>query len=339
MAYSLICGQLGTMQKRYIPTAIAVVAGLCSNAQTLQSGDLSIVPGESFTFGSIGEAEPGAAGSGATWDFSTIAPGGEITYDWETPSAQALMTHPDITVARAVAFSCTEYWEAAQFRFSEYGNGCGITLSHTVYDDPRDAVRYPMALGSSYTDTYSGMTRIGGGAPDSTAVEGTITVTADGTGTLVLPWATQPGVLRLRVEEERVETDWGVTTHWEQHWYVLPGVHMPLLRLIRTWDTENPTPFDYGNVQLPNTTGLGAEYLGSALRMYHANGVLHVDAAADGLLRCEVFTADGRTVRVWEAPRTPLVLPLPVVGDQLLIVRVTDQNGVLHTQRVLATAP
>lgn len=319
--------------------AFVILIQVNAGAQQLDAGDLSFVPGETFNFGSIPWSEPGAGGVAQIWDFSEVAPAGELEYTWEAPSDLDQIAYPGITVVRDVAFSCTEYWQAAPDRFSELGNRCGITLSSYTYEDPRDVIRYPFAFGDTYTDTYGGMYRVGGGQPDSSAIDATITVTADATGTLILPWTTHTGVLRLHLEQEEELVDDGRTFYTDEYWYVLPGVHMPLLKLIRSWDDLEPKPLSYATVQLPNSTSIAPRPAMHPIDVHWANGLLSVQADAAQLVRCDVFLSDGRSLGHWDLDPTRALQLLPVnmqaVG--LVSIRFTDQAGRTTVERLVIT--
>ncbi|MBL7945948.1 MAG: hypothetical protein JNN32_07765 [Flavobacteriales bacterium] len=325
------------MRVPYYVLALATITSTDSTGQQLLSGDLSFVPGETFNFASADAMEAGPGGTGLTWDFGELAPFGEIEYTWLTPSAFESATYPGITVARDVAFSCTEYWQAAPDRFSELGNRCGITLSSEIYDDPRDVVRYPFAFGNTFTDTYGGMYRVGGGQPDSSVINGIITVTADATGTLILPWATHAGIIRLHVEQEEEFVDFNTTFNREEFWYVKPGVHMPLLKLLSTWDNANPEPVDFATVQVPNVNAITDNWIPIPVVLHYENGVMHLRSTDGQLASCEVFTADGRCVGQWalHQGRNDHALPLHAQAGGLLTIRVIDRSGRTRVQRLV----
>jgi hypothetical protein len=325
------------MRIPYYLLALATITSTDILGQQLLSGDLSFVPGETFNFGDIPWSEPGAGGAGLTWDFSDVTPTPGTPYTWEAPLAWQQAEYPGITVARDVAFSCTEYWQATPDRFSELGNQCGITLTTNAYDDPRDVIRYPFAFGNTFTDTFGGMYRLGGGLPDSSVIAATITVTADATGTLILPWATHSGVLRLHLEQVQEFVDFNTTFNSEEFWYVKPGVHMPLLKLITTWDSANPEPVDFATVQVPNINAIADSRIPIPVDVRYANGALHLQATDGQLASCEVFAADGRCIGHWELHqgRMDHALPLQLQASGLLTIRVTDRAGRSRVQRLV----
>ena len=63
-----------------------------------------------------------------------------------------------------------------------------------LYTDPKDMIRYPFNYANSFVDTYSGDQTI---ANVAHTFSGTRTVTYDGWGTVMVPWGTVSGVLRL----------------------------------------------------------------------------------------------------------------------------------------------
>lgn len=325
------------MRSPYALLALALASPTTLHGQQLLSGDLSFVPGETFNFGTIPWSEPGPGGAALTWDFSTISPTPGTPYVWEDPLPFMITDFPGVTVARDVAFSCTEYWQATPDRFSELGNQCGITLNTISYTDPRDVIRYPFALGDSFTDTFGGMFLHSDGAPDSSVIAGTITVTADASGTLILPWTTHTGVLRLHLEQEEELVDFGTSSNFDRYWYVVPGVHMPLLSLTRSWTSTNPTPVNYASVQLPAPTSVADGATPFSMEVRYRQGALHVLAPDGRAAEVTLYTTDGRCLGQWSIPTgsSDQVIPWTAPTTGLVIVHIRDRAGRTQVQRVV----
>ncbi len=325
------------MRSPYALLALALASPATLHGQQLLSGDLSFVPGETFNFGTIPWSEPGPGGAALTWDFSTISPTPGTPYVWEDPLPFMITDFPGVTVARDVAFSCTEYWQATPDRFSELGNQCGISLTSNTYTDPRDVIHYPFGLGNTFTDTFGGMYRLGGGAPDSSVIAGTITVTADASGTLVLPWTTHTGVLRLHLQQELELVDFGTTTNFDRYWYVVPGVHMPLLSLTRSWNSLNPTPVNSASVQLPAPTAVSDGPSSLPVTVHYRQGALHVLAPDGRAAEVALYATDGRCLGQWSLPTgsSDQVIPWTAPTTGLVIVHIRDRAGRTQVQRVV----
>ncbi len=335
--------EITTNSARSYMTAIGLL--LCTAAlnlahgQTLQSDQFSVTPGDVFEFGTIPWTEPGPAGTDQNWDLSSASTPFTFNYNWQAPSSLDLVNHPSCTVVREPYFSCTEYWEATPQRFSELSNFCGIDLSFARFDDPRDIIRYPFTLGNSLTDSFGGAARLQGSS-DTVSFTGTITVTADATGSLTLPWTNFPSVLRLRVDQEMNYPELARTDHERQTWYVVAGVHMPAAAYSERWSTGVSdtirsarilTGTNTAAIELASTHGPTVRQDGRHLVLTTSQGI--------PLRDCDLLLLDGRLLGSWRFTEggSQWSIPLDVSAPVLVIIRATDTHGRLYTARVLAT--
>jgi len=194
----------------------------------LQSGDISYVPGESFTESVCSWIPAGAAGANQNWNFSALGCAGSFTSNWVAPPTAP--DFPTATVASA-SQSFLGFYRASPTSFQYLGYAEGISLTSVVLDDPADEVRYPFAYGDAYTDTYSGLgySPDGAGGQNTTPISGTLFVEADAYGTLQLPWGSVENVLRLH--KVRTSANDGIVE--EEYRFYQPGIHHPWLRSFR----------------------------------------------------------------------------------------------------------
>lgn len=314
---------------------------MLSNAygQTLQSGDLSIVPGDAFQFGSIPWTPPSAPGSGQNWDLAGVSTSFTTPYVWLEPSSIVLDSYPSCTVVRQTYFSCSEYWEATSEHFSELSNGCGIDLTAQQFDDPRDIIRYPFSFGDSFIDNYSGEARLQG-STDTIAFNGLITVTADASGEITLPWTSFMNVLRLRVSTSTNYPAIDRTDNELRTWYVVPGLHMPVASYIERWNNLAPDTMRSARILTGTNTATPERPSPDGLVVRHDGKQLVItDATGAPLRACDVLVNDGRLLGSWTftGKQDQRSLPLEVNTPTLLLIRATDTQGRLHTARMMAT--
>src|SRR5690606_7715069 len=104
------------------------------------------------------------------------------------------------------------------------------TQSYTLENtDPAEKLRFPFTFNNTFSDTYTGSANLGGTIIPRV---GTVTVTAEGYGTLVTPAGTYQNVLKIKTEEisnpATLYSENSVTYDWFQ-----PGIHFPVLRITR----------------------------------------------------------------------------------------------------------
>lgn len=178
--------------------------------------------GESFTVHGIDMAAvtEGASGAAVTWDFSTLVDIGTQTGTWIAPgSTPYASSFPTSNIALDGGGGNYVYYSSTA---SGFGN-CGAYMNTVTqyYDDMEEIIRYPFTFNDTYVDNLA-CTFVSGGTWYRT---GTITVTADGYGTLILPWGTVNNVLRLHLVEDYEDSTAGWTVEYDVDMYkwLVPG--------------------------------------------------------------------------------------------------------------------
>lgn len=197
-----------------------VLTGASSNLQI----------GESLTAQGFAYVAPGSAGANQTWDFSAITSPGTATFTTLNPATTTnSASFPSATVAtlQTVPSPTYNYYSASanSFNAEGYAYSNGMVL---IYSNVAKQMSYPFALDSSFTDTYTGTYVSGGNTITRT---GTMTVTADAYGTLILPYGTINNVLRVLSVDNFTETGNANTSTTTIYSWYLPGVHYPVLQL------------------------------------------------------------------------------------------------------------
>ncbi len=151
----------------------------------------------------------GVAGSGVTWDYSNLA-----FLDATNTSAHldSVIDMANATATNQTYYPLATYQEqfdtGIQTFFTNYADSIvtygfiyndGTTDNVITYNnDPLTSAKFPMALGTSYTDAVDGQATANG---VTAAMSGSATINADGTGTLLLAGNSYANVIRIKTVE------------------------------------------------------------------------------------------------------------------------------------------
>jgi len=223
---------------------------------TLTNANTSPQVGESFMYHLIDYTvgSEGASGANVTWDFSGLIGTDTLIVNWVDPS----------TTPYAASFSslniCYEfggiydYYVSSSSDYSRQGGvQGGIVLA---YSDPEKQIEYPCTFNSTFIDSFA-VTFFNGVTFDRT---GTITVTADAYGTVILPYGTFNDVLRLKaVEDYRDDFIGGPYLYnTEVYLWYKPGIHYPILSFTSFVSTIGSTT--YGSYLDQSSVGINKTF-------------------------------------------------------------------------------
>lgn len=304
----------------------------------LSSGDISYVPDESFPEVICSWVPPGPSGANQTWDFSALNCSGTFTSNWEATSPWMATGYPTATVAfESQSFSGVYEASAAAFRYLGFAEG--ISLTSARLSDPADEVRYPFALGSSYTDTFSGDSYFpnGNGGVDSAEVSGTLFVEADAYGTLILPWGTVSDVIRIHKMRTNIYVD-GTATEEEYRFYQ-PGVHHPWMRTNRktnSWNTDVVEGARYYNPANVGIVGRSDQEASLTVSPNPASGTVTIELPNSGAMDHQLIDATGRMVQVLNSRgEQQITLDLHALPSGQYILRSSSADGMHHTPVII----
>ncbi len=227
--------------KNFYLLAISTLTMSAAIAQpTLTQANSAPLVGETFFMNSFewDGTEP-TAGAGVVWNYSDIETGASIYTEYlEKEDADSYESYPDATLALTsdgLNYGFNEYTSEAQIYHGVYAGGPGVEI---VYDDPEVQMVYPMAFGTTNTDSFNG-DFVSGGFTISRS--GTTTLSAIGYGTLELPDATIENVLLVKMEQDYSDAYAGGTIQYDFviYQFLRPGWHYPFL-------TFNVQVIDFG---------------------------------------------------------------------------------------------
>lgn len=216
------------MKKSYVLlTALSCCFISQINAQTLTAAGINPTIGETMGLFSTAGFNEGNAGSGQTWDISSLTgtPSGvTIVTPGSTPSGSSFPTS-NAVFEQGGAYTYLKTSASALQNVGISGGGVNI-----VYSNGEDLLHFPLALTNTYMDSWAASFVSGGYTFYRT---GTTTVTADGTGTLITPDGTISNVVRIHfVQDYQDSTFIGVPYLInyvnDQYFWYKDGVHYAL---------------------------------------------------------------------------------------------------------------
>lgn len=224
-------------------------------------------PGTSYVRHFSPYIAPGPAGAGQTWDFSQLTTDSTATVNLVDPATTAFgVQFPTATVAE-VSDGSTIYFRADISGVHLLGYEAeGLPVP---FGDDGRFMDFPCSLQTSWTDNYSGTFEV-----DGTDVElsGSISATADGHGTLIMPGGNTTGVLRVHwVQEEQMDMGmFSFTSVYDNHLYYLPGRSYPLVQTISATSTVfgNSTTTEFTQWTPELATGMQAVTNASSLNAF-----------------------------------------------------------------------
>ena len=183
------------------------------------------------TYQEIQFVDPGASGPNQVWDFSKIVPTGKNQCS-SIMAATMLKMSGVGPYNLLLGDSGNEYMmNSAENRLEELGYVNSEQKLILIYTDPVVKMKYPFSFGNSYTDHFIGEAITNGtGKIDFT---GDITVSADASGTLMLPDRVINGALRVKSVKEGQQINLCGTSdvHIVKYSWYATGYRYPLLNL------------------------------------------------------------------------------------------------------------
>lgn len=186
---------------------LGICAGIYTNAQTIELAD-TISTGDAMTYYVLDSNATNLAavtGAAVNWDYSGIAAYNIAPNANNVINAADSDFGADFTEARY----SEDFENSVKTFFTNDAAGSQVLVHGFVfqeetsdfvinYTDPLISYKYPMVQGDTYTDDISGTATV---MDIPVAISGDATVTADGSGTLVVGGVTYNNVLRVHTVE------------------------------------------------------------------------------------------------------------------------------------------
>jgi len=172
--------------------------------------------------------DPGSAGTDKIWDFSKIA----FTSKEQTENVGVTPGVPLPDVAKytsVMAVDGHEYYHNITENTFEL---VGYTTKDIalVYTDPIVKMKYPFFYGDQFSDNFSGEALYAG---SHITFEGQYNVSADATGTLILPDRTSKNALRVKVVKKSLEYNpcSTIEVHLVNYYWYVEACRYPVISL------------------------------------------------------------------------------------------------------------
>lgn len=202
----------------------ALVASTCLLAQpTFQSAQLTPVFGSTVTVRNADYRAPGPATNGFTYNVGDLTLGSASTSQYSQPSSTPYAsTFPNATYATGSLTNPGNYGYVQVTSTQELLLGTKSPDTEMIFTDPMQTLKFPLALGTTWSDNLAGSTTSSGFTFNRT---GTSVGNYNGYGTLVLPFGTFTNVARVQIDQTFTDEIMGFTTESETHTvsYIAPG--------------------------------------------------------------------------------------------------------------------
>jgi len=184
--------------------------------------------------------QPGNSGTGMTWNYATLVNTETIMVDsFMMPTATPYGgTFPTAQIAVHEVAPNTDYYVYFHNDGSEYQRIGNVQPDVVIYSNPANEFPYPVSYGNSFNDTYyASYTNIASGS--LVHMSGATALTADGSGTLILPSGTYSNILRLKGIRDEHDTIFSIPTVYYHlivtyYDYYQPSLYYPLLSITTT---------------------------------------------------------------------------------------------------------
>ncbi len=224
------------------------ILSLAVNAQTLTQVTHAPFPGDLFSTYQCDSTTitPGSAGAGATWNYASLIVHSSTLLNY-TGSASTNTAYNPADVMVSSSLSNSSYFRSTNSDLKYYGgnmnfNGTNVVLN---YASPATFAAYPMSLNTTVQSITSGTANVGFALP----FNGTCTVLADATGTLVLPGRTFDNVLRVSTTQNLNVNSGFATVNQLNYDYYYPGYSKNPIFTISTTTLITTLPSPSTNTQ------------------------------------------------------------------------------------------
>ena len=244
-------------------------------------------------------------GADQTWDFSS-AFGTLVTINFIDPSASMdAASFPQATLVSTQTIGgiyMEDYYSSSSSDFSFEGN-YAPSYWRTIYSDKQEYLKFPITYNDVFNETYSGTYEF---IPTGTTYNrvGTIEISADGYGDLILPYTTVHNVLKIKITFDYTDTDPNTSamtssTEVTNVWYDTAN------RLYLASTTEDYTG---GTLQGSTATYLSQSDLALGVEDSHltdskvtlypnpADNYFNVKNSSNAVLKGSIYDLDGRNV-------------------------------------------
>lgn len=291
---------------------------------------------------------PGSAGSGQSWDFSTLSSDENVIVDYVNASELlGASEFPNATVGTSEdngeGGSFSAFFEASDAAYRVLGTYTVIesTPVSFKFTDPMDFMRFPVGFGQAFSDSFN--IDVDAGLVSFSEI-GENVVEVDGSGTLITPFGTFSNVLRVKSVQTSQSiglppTPGGPTVSENTTYLFVSAEHpgVPLLEYSLSGTNINPNADTTISFADPSYVSI-AEKANDTFSIYPnpANTQVTISATSS-LERVELLDLFGRIVStepVQSASKT-LVVNTSNFATGVYLIRAFSSNGSSTVNRLV----
>lgn len=327
--------------KKIYTFLIVLSTGSLLNSQTLTQSNNAFVVGDTFSTLRCDSVNivPGIGGTNVTWNFSALAIYSTAVNNFTVGSSSSNL-YPSGSVVVASATNNELYLKSSATDLQYYGGNLqiGTVAATLIYSTGAIDAIYPMTINSTSTSAIAGTINVSSLAGTFT---GNSVVTADGSGTLVLPGGaagTYTNVLRVVSSQTLNYTASLVSGKviQTQYDYYTPSAKAPLLTIATTSFTSSFSP---GSTTTGTTTTIDKSYLGTmtgiAVHQGQLNDLLVYPNPANSVVNFSTENKTVKEIRVYDI--TGKLVEKQNFGEGNLKLDVSDYNKGLYIYSLLNT--
>lgn len=324
--------------------AFTCASGFALAQPQLTTNDLFTIGEHSMYAADLGTFTEGAAGANQSWAFADLAFGSYLP-QWYVATAGSPFDTAFGTIS-SVALKTDQggfigehftYYSISSSKAEFVGTGAANNTTPTIhYTDPEQVMQFPFAFGNSFTDSYEYTTVVT--SSSYLHVVGTVTVSYDAYGTLMLGSATYENAVRVKTERNLLSDQYLADTLWMStpysetlySWYI-PGNPFPVFQL-----AENV----YRYLEGPGHTSpsaVGAAPTPMVLNASVQQGTLLITSNGSMAASLAIYSLDGRLMHRERAvirPDAAVHVNAAAWPAGAYMVAVDHRDG-RHTQKIV----
>ncbi|MCS6933569.1 MAG: T9SS type A sorting domain-containing protein [Chitinophagales bacterium] len=322
---------MNTLQYTIFIIFCSCIPILTSAQPTLTASQITPQPGETHPLRYFSGGQPGGGGNNKTWSFlpPAITLDDSTSYDVVTLSQTPFsgqVSNVDI-LYNFEDFEYEFYKTGDTFSMTGYGIYQGVAQIY-IYSDPKDLLRFPLNMGTDYTDSYyMNYTSSLFSFIDS----GKIRVFVDGWGTVITPAGTFTNALRVvRVDSLFSKyvgfsgPDFVLVKTYE--WYVA-NLHLPVIQIDSVW-VDGQLDDVYGQYYNGHYNPTSVNDLPFSLYVFPnpAASVVYVQSSENNLSYITLMDLAGREVMHTTIHELPAAIPLTGLSGGIYILSCFDED-------------
>ncbi|WMI65850.1 T9SS type A sorting domain-containing protein [Aestuariibaculum sp. YM273] len=310
---------------------------LTSATHTPKIGDsFEYIYNEDYTF------DVSQSGANQTWDFSTATGTSQTANYIDLASSSDPTTYAQSNVVATSTidgFYGETYYISSSSGLSAIGQYSPNNVK-VIYTDPREGLKFPISYGDTFNETFSG-TKENLIANQTYDENGTIEITADGYGDLILPYTTITNVLKIKMTSTYTDVLQGLIVlnfkEVSNIWYdINNNAYLASTTEVYSED-QLVASYAYYLSQsdlILNTTDFNNDKNFISIYPNPANNILYIENKSNESLEIQFIDITGRTVKRQFIGLNTNEVPIDNIQSGIYNVAYY-QNNTYHTKRVI----